>query len=107
MVQVLKEAGKRAQSKSYLQNGRLEIDNHGTERDIRLFVMVRRAWLLPDTPQGARASAVLYSLVCTAKANGLEPWGYLKRVFTELPTAQNLEQIEALLPWQPDGVVER
>jgi hypothetical protein len=54
-------------------------------------------------PAGAKASANLYSLVETAKANGLEPYAYLRRVFTELPQAQTLEDIEALLPYQkPD-----
>ena len=61
--------------------------------------MGRTAWLFSDTPAGAEASARLYSLVETAKANGIEPYGYLKRVFTELPRATTLADIEALLPW--------
>ncbi|HEC17080.1 MAG TPA: transposase domain-containing protein, partial [Sedimenticola sp.] len=52
-----------------------------------------------DTPKGARASAALYSLIETAKANGLDPYVYLRQVFKELPTAQTLVEIEALLPW--------
>jgi transposase len=48
---------------------------------------------------GAEASAHLYSLVQTARANELEPYAYLRRLFAELPAAQSLEQIEALLPW--------
>ena len=59
----------------------------------------RKNWLFSDTPAGAEASARLYSLVETAKANGLEPYAYLRRVFTDLPQAQTLEDIEALLPW--------
>ena len=58
----------------------------------------RRSWLFADTVAGARASARLYSLVQCAKANGLEPYAYLRRVFTELPQAQSLGDIEALLP---------
>ena len=87
---------------TYLQDGRLEIDNNATERDIRPFVMGRKAWLFSDTPQGARASAVLYSLVCTAKANGLDPYGYLRELFEKLPAivAEDTDAIEALLPWQ-------
>ena len=49
--------------------------------------------------RGADASANLYSLIETAKVNGLEPHAYLARVFTELPNANTLQDIEALLPW--------
>jgi len=58
--------------------------------------------LFSDTVQGAKASANLYSLVETAKLNGLEPYRYLHHVFKELPKAQSLEDIEQLLPWQVD-----
>ena len=59
----------------------------------------RKNWLFSDTVHGAKASANLYSLIETAKANGLEPYAYLRRVFTELPAATTVEDIEALLPW--------
>lgn len=59
----------------------------------------RKNWLFSDTVHGAKASANLYSLVETAKANGLEPYAYLRRVFTELPAATTVADIEALLPW--------
>lgn len=52
-----------------------------------------------STPSGARASAAMYSVIETAKANGLEPYAYLRKVFAELPAAQCVEDIEALLPW--------
>lgn len=58
----------------------------------------RKAWLFSDTVQGAKASANLYSLIETAKANSLEPYRYLCRVFKELPAAQSLEDFEDLLP---------
>jgi hypothetical protein len=58
-----------------------------------------KAWLFSDTPAGARASATHYSLIETAKANGLEPYDYLKQVLTALPYAESVEEIEALLPW--------
>ena len=61
--------------------------------------MGRKAWLFSDTPAGATASARLYSLVETAKANGLEPHAYLAHILTELPKAVTAEDIEALLPW--------
>lgn len=58
----------------YTERGDLPIDNNRCENAIRPFVIGRRAWLFSDTPAGANASAVIYSLVETAKANGLEPY---------------------------------
>ena len=83
----------------YLDDGRLSIDNNRVENAIRPFVIGRRNWLFSDTVRGAQSSANLYSLIETAKANGLEPYAYLRHLFTELPKAQTLEQIEALLPF--------
>ena len=83
----------------YLEDGRIEIDNNLCENAIRPFVLGRKAWLFSDTPAGAEASARLYSLIETAKASGLEPYAYLKHVFTELPKAITLADVEALLPW--------
>ena len=58
-------------------------------------------YLFSDTISGAKASANLYSLIETAKANGLEPYAYLKHVFTGLPKVTSVEDIETLLPYQP------
>jgi transposase len=82
----------------YLDDGRLEIDNNACERAIRPFVIGRRNWLFADTPAGATASARLYALIETAKANGHEPYRYLRHLFTELPKATTPEQIDVLLP---------
>jgi transposase len=85
-----------------LDDGRIEVDNNRCENAIRPFVLGRKAWLFADTPAGAEASARLYSLIETAKANGLEPHAYLARVFAELPAAiaaQDDKAIEKLLPW--------
>lgn len=82
-----------------LEDGRLEVDNNLCENTIRPFCLGRKNWLFCDTPAGAEASARLYSLIETAKANGLEPYAYLRRVFTDLPQAKILEDFEALLPW--------
>ena len=82
----------------YLEDGRLEIDNNGAENAIRPFVLGRKNWLFSASVKGVKASANLYSLIETAKANGLEPYAYLRRVFTELPQAETVEAIEALLP---------
>lgn len=83
----------------YLDDGRISIDNHACERAIRPFVIGRRNWLFADTPNGAHASAALYSIIETAKANGHEPYRYWRFLFTELPKAPSPEAIAALLPF--------
>ena len=83
----------------YVQDGRLNIDNNPAENAIRPFVIGRKNWLFSASVKGAKASANLYSLIETAKANGLEPYAYLRHVFTHLPSAKSVEEIEALLPW--------
>jgi transposase len=88
----------------YLDDGRLEIDNNGAENAIRPFVLGRKNWLFSASVKGVKASANLYSLIETAKANGLEPYGYLRHVFTELPRAETVEAIEALLPGNIDQI---
>lgn len=86
----------------FLEDGRLEIDNNRAENAIRPFVVGRRNWLFSDTPGGATASANLYSLVETAKANSLDPYAYLRHVFTALPRATTVDDVEALLAWNLD-----
>lgn len=71
----------------YLEDGRLEISNNRAERSIKPFVMGRKNWLFANTPAGARSSAVIYSLIETAKENGLDPYRYLLWVFREAPKA--------------------
>ncbi len=86
----------------YLDDGRLEIDNNGAENAIRPFVVGRKNWIFSTSVRGVKASANLYSLIETAKANGLEPYTYLRHLFTELPKAETVEAIEALLPGKLD-----
>ncbi|UJF20289.1 IS66 family transposase (plasmid) [Vibrio sp. SS-MA-C1-2] len=83
----------------YCNHSDLRISNIMAENAIRPFVVGRKAWLFADTPQGAHASAACYSLVETAKLNGLEPFSYLRTLLTKLPYSETVEQIEALLPW--------
>jgi hypothetical protein len=82
------------------------VDNTACERAIRPFAIARRNWLFADTPNGASASANLYSLIETAKANGHEPYRYRHFLFTQLPGASTPEEIAALLPLSlaPDAV---
>ena len=91
----------------YTEDGRLNIDNNLCENAIRPFVIGRKNHLFSDTVSGAKASANLYSLIETAKANGLEPYAYLQQVFTELPRATTVEEIEVLLPIKPDSTSEK
>lgn len=86
----------------FCDDGRLAIDNNAVENDIRPFCVGRRNWLFSDSVAGARSSANLYSLIATAKASSLEPYAYLRHVFTELPKADCVEAIEALLPYRLD-----
>lgn len=83
----------------FVESGALKIDNNVAENAIRPFVVGRKAWLFSDTSAGAHSSAAIYSLVETAKANGIDPYEYLRRVLTDLPAAKTLADFEALLPW--------
>lgn len=83
----------------YTERGDLPIDNNPAENAIRPFVIGRKAWMFSDTPAGAHASALLYSLIETAKANGLEPFTWLRHVLRRLPEATTVDHYEALLPW--------
>jgi len=91
---------------NYTLHGDYPIDNNAAENAIRPFVIGRKNWLFSASQKGATASANLYSLIETAKTNGLEPHAYLKIIFTQLPNAQTLEQVEALLPWNYKGGVD-
>ncbi|BCO08952.1 transposase [Desulfolithobacter dissulfuricans] len=86
----------------YLEDGRLSMDNNRAENSIRPFVVGRKNWLFSGTPEGAEASALIYSLVETARANGQEPYSYLRYIFEKIPLAATLEDCEAMLPWNID-----
>jgi transposase len=83
----------------FLTDGRIPLDNNPAENAIRPFVIGRKNWLFSHTPRGAEASATLYSLLETAKANGLNTYDYLLDVLTRLPAAKAEDDILALLPW--------
>ncbi|MGH8235678.1 MAG: IS66 family transposase [Steroidobacteraceae bacterium] len=82
-------------------------DNNRVENAIRPFALGRRSWLFMDTQMGARASANLYSLVGSCRANGVEPHAYFDYLYTHLPEATTLEQLEALLPWNVKPLLKR
>lgn len=86
---------------AFLQDGGLELDNNRAERSIKPFVIGRKNWLFSNTSRGARASAVVYSIVETAKENGLKPFEYLTFLFERLPNLDKSDPaaVEELLPW--------
>lgn len=84
----------------YIENGAWPIDNNLCENAIRPFVVGRRNWLFSDTVGGANASANLYSLIETCKANGVEPYRYLVELLRRLPTAKTADDYDNLLPWR-------
>ena len=87
---------------NYLKDGRLSIDNNFTENRIRPFAIGRKNWLFSDSQAGAKASAMIYSILQTARGNGLEPYAYMRYLLTELPKCQSIDQIENLLPYNID-----
>lgn len=84
---------------TYVENGAYPIDNNAAERAIRPFAIGRKNWMFSKSQAGAKASANLYSLIETAKANELNAYDYLEHIFKALPNAESVAQIEALLPW--------
>ena len=82
----------------YTEDGSVGPDNNVVENAIRPFVVGRKNWLFSCTPEGASASACIYSLIETAKANGLEPYWYLKYLFENLPEAMTADEFMALMP---------
>ena len=86
----------------YLKDGHCDISNNTAENSIRPFTVGRKNWLFSNSPKGAKASAIVYSLIETAKANDLDPERYLKHLFEKLPNTANFKDAETLdqyLPW--------
>jgi hypothetical protein len=91
----------------YLLDGRLEISNNRAERSIKPFVIGRKNFLFANTQRGARASAVMYSIIETAKENGLKPYEYMRFIFETAPNLRlidNPDSVKALLPWNAPAV---
>ena len=80
----------------FLNDPRIELTNNAAERAVKPFVIGRKNWLFCNTPSGAESSAVIYSLIETAKANGLNPYAYMEYVFEMLRTGC---EVSRLLPW--------
>ena len=86
---------------NFFLDGRLELNNNMAERAVKPFVIGRKNWMFSNTPSGAKASCVIYSIVETAKMNHLDPYEYLKYVMEKYPRdhAATPEEIEEFLPW--------
>ena len=89
----------------YTTNGLLRPDNNIAENAIRPFVLGRKNWLFAGHPNGAHAAATFFSLIETAKANGLEPFSYLRVLFEKLPLIENQDAYRNLLPWNLDRAI--
>jgi transposase len=85
---------------TFLQDGEIELSNNRAERAIKPFVIGRKNWLFSKSPHGATASAIIYSIVETAKANSLNPFYYLEYLFEKLPNIDTTDQdqVNQLLP---------
>jgi hypothetical protein len=87
----------------FMNNGSLEISNNRAERAVKPFVIGRKNWLFSFTKTGASASSTLYSIMETAKANGLDPFRYMKHLFETLPNVRwEDETVDTLLPWNEE-----
>lgn len=94
---------------NYLMDGRCSISNNAAENAIRPFTVGRKNWLFADTPKGASASAAVYSIIETAKANGLNVYTYLEYLLLYMPDTDwrnHPEDLDALMPWSEDVQVE-
>jgi len=90
---------------NYLLDGRCSLSNNAAENAIRPFTVGRKNWLFADTPKGASASATIYSLVETAKANGLNVYAYLQHLLLYMPDTEwqrYPEELDELMPWAPE-----
>ena len=88
--------------RAFLDHGDVEISNNTAENAIRPFAVGRKNWLFSDTAKGAESSAIVYTLVETAKANGLEPYAYLSQLMQDFPwygIHPSADDLEAALPW--------
>jgi transposase len=89
---------------TFLEDERLEISNNSAERSIKPFVIGRKNWLFCNTPGGAKSSAIIYSIIETAKENKLKPYEYLKFIFDKLQIidSTNIKEIDKILPWSAE-----
>ena len=92
----------------FLTDGDVPLDNNASERAIRGFCIGKKNWVMIDTINGAKSSAIIYSIAETAKANNLKPYEYFEYLLTEIPKYMDCSSkersifLDRLLPWSPD-----
>ena len=92
---------------TYLEDGRCSFSNNLSENAIRPFTVGRKNWLFCDTPNGAQASAIVYSMVEMAKANGVNVYHYLTYLLEKMPSDRmSDEELELLSPWNKNVKTE-
>ena len=88
---------------TYLEDGGCSFSNNTSERSCKAFVTGRKNWMFSDTPNGAKASSYVYSIVETAKANNIDVYSYLKYLLLKTPTSQTTDnELEMLCPWNEE-----
>ena len=91
---------RRSYLSTYLEDGRCSFSNNLSENAIRPFTVGRKNWLFCDTPNGAQASAIVYTMVEMAKANGVNVYHYLTYLLEKLPDDRmSDDELELLAPW--------
>jgi hypothetical protein len=90
----------------FLEHPEVPAHNNRVENDIRPFAVGRRAWLFLDTQRGAHASANIYSLASTCRANGINALAYFTYLYEQLPKAITAEDLDALLPWNVKALLK-
>ncbi len=98
--------GQRKYLEHYLLDGRLELSNNRAERSIKPFVIGKKSFLFANTPRGAGASAIMFSIIETAKESQLNPYSYLRYIFEKAPNGNIRNDINALAQLLPYAVPE-
>jgi transposase len=87
-----------ARLRPYLENGILEIDNNSAERAMRAIALGRKNYLFVGSPSGGKSAAIVYTLIETAKLNGVDPQAWLTDTLARIPD-HKINRIDELLPW--------
>ena len=90
----------------YADDGRIEMDNNAAEREIRAVALGRKNWLFAGSDAGGDRAAAMYSLIGSAKLNGLDPQAYLRHVIERIAD-HPVNRVDELLPWNVADAIQR